>query len=73
MLSVAVYWLKLLKIPYFVKVHGSDINMHASNYLRAKQIAWALNDAEAVISVSQALAVKMSNIGIQQKQSQGYL
>jgi len=55
---------RILRIPYVVKVHGSDINIHAQYKLRAKQIAWSLNGAKAVLSVSKALSDRMLEIGV---------
>ncbi|HEY0229968.1 MAG TPA: glycosyltransferase [Dokdonella sp.] len=53
-----------LKLPYAVKVHGSDLNMQASHPLRRGQIARALRGAEAVVAVSQALADKAVELGV---------
>ncbi len=58
---------KLLKVPYFLKVHGSDINGHGNVPSRAKQITLAANNSQGVISVSQALATRMIELGVNQK------
>lgn len=57
---------KLKKTPFFLKVHGSDINMHGKELLRAKQIVWAANRAQGVLSVSQALRNKLISMGVQE-------
>ncbi len=53
-----------LGLPYVVKVHGSDINVQAGFRLRRGQIARALRGARAVVSVSDALAVKVRDLGV---------
>lgn len=54
-----------LRVPYAIKVHGSDINVQAEHALRRRQIAGALQGAGAVIAVSQALADKVVALGVQ--------
>jgi len=49
---------------FYLKVHGSDINMHASFPERAKQITAMANHAQGILSVSQDLANKMAAIDI---------
>lgn len=56
---------KKFNADFFLKVHGSDINMHASFPARANQIAKMANQANGILSVSQDLANKMVDIGIQ--------
>lgn len=57
--GVAASWLaRRLGIPYVLKVHGSDLNVQAECALRRPQIRAALRGADAVVSVSQALADK---------------
>lgn len=55
---------KQIGIPAVIKVHGSDINMHLLHPLRAKQILWAMNNAQAVITVSKALARNLTTLGV---------
>lgn len=53
-----------LNAEFYLKVHGSDINMHAQYPERARQIKYIANASEGILSVSQDLAEKMANIGI---------
>lgn len=53
-----------LGLPYVVKVHGSDINVQAGFRLRRGQIAGALRGARAVVAVSDALAGKVRDLGV---------
>lgn len=53
-----------LGLPYVVKVHGSDLNVQANQRLRRPQIASALRGARAVIAVSDALAGKARELGV---------
>jgi glycosyltransferase involved in cell wall biosynthesis len=63
--GVAGYLLsKLLKIPFFLKVHGSDINLHTNYAARRKQISWIGNKAQKIICVSSALSDKLISIGV---------
>ena len=55
---------RLLRIPAVIKVHGSDINMHAQYRFRAWQIKWAIKYAEFVIAVSNALSEKLIEMGV---------
>lgn len=55
---------RLLKIPVVIKVHGSDINIHGRYPSRARQIAWSMSSAQAVISVSRDLAGKLEKLGV---------
>ena len=55
-----------LNADFYLKVHGSDINMHASFPARANQIAKVGNQAHGILSVSQDLANKMIDIGIKE-------
>lgn len=54
---------KDLGIPFYVKVHGSDINGHGDIPSRAKQIVKSLNNSNGVLSVSQALIENMVTMG----------
>jgi glycosyltransferase involved in cell wall biosynthesis len=55
---------KLLGIPTVVKVHGSDINVHAQMRAKRVQIKWAMDQAKAVIAVSQDLKNKIVQMGV---------
>jgi len=55
---------RLLNIPTVIKVHGSDINMHAQMKWRAGQILWSMQKAAAVMSVSRDLAEKIELLGV---------
>lgn len=50
---------RLLKLPYFVTAHGSDINVYAERPILRTQIAWALRHATGVIAVSKAIEDKI--------------
>ena len=64
--GMAASWLaRRLGIPYVLKVHGSDLNVQAEDALRRPQIRSALRRAEAVVSVSRALADKAIALGAQ--------
>jgi len=54
---------KLKRTPVVVQVLGSDINVFTADSLRRRQIVWALNEAQAVVSVSQALVGRMRGLG----------
>lgn len=56
-----------LGLPYVVKVHGSDLNVQADYRLRRPQIASALRGARAVIAVSDALAGKARELGVDER------
>lgn len=63
--AVGTRWLaRRLGLPYVVKVHGSDLNTQAPSGLRRRQVAAALRDARAVISVSRALGDKARELGV---------
>lgn len=53
-----------LGIPFYLKVHGSDINGHGNIPERAKQIVNAANKSNGILSVSNALKDKMITMGI---------
>lgn len=63
--AVGTRWLaRRLGLPYVVKVHGSDLNALAPSGMRRRQVATALRDARAVISVSNALGDKARELGV---------
>ena len=53
---------KILKKPFFVKVHGSDINLYVKHPLRRAQITYALSRSSKVIAVSSALKQRLVEI-----------
>lgn len=55
---------KMIKVPFFLKVHGSDINVHSEYRSRAKQISHAANQSKGILAVSKALKNKMINMGV---------
>ncbi len=58
---------RILKKKFFVKVHGSDINLAGQYWSRVPMIRWALAQADAVIAVSQPLRQKIVAMGIPQE------
>lgn len=50
--------------PMLAKVHGSDINVFAQEAARGRQIRWGLRQAHGVVAVSQALAGRLVELGI---------
>ncbi|MEH6625333.1 MAG: glycosyltransferase family 4 protein [Motiliproteus sp.] len=63
--GVAGAWLsRLLRVRFFFKVHGSDVNIHGRVPARAKQIRWASEQATGILSVSKALAAELKKIGV---------
>lgn len=64
--AVAAGWLsKLLKCPFYFKVHGSDIDIQCQHNARAKQVKNISQHARGIASVSQALADKMAKFGVE--------
>lgn len=55
---------KILGVPFFIKVHGSDINDYTNDKARAKQIRWACNRSQGVFSVSGELKRKLIALGV---------
>ncbi|WP_394171937.1 glycosyltransferase family 4 protein [Thalassotalea litorea] len=55
---------KLIGCPFFIKVHGSDVNDFANDKRRAKQIVWAANRAAGVFVVSDALRNRLILLGV---------
>lgn len=55
---------KFLGCPFFIKVHGSDVNDFAKDKWRAKQIVWAAKRAAKVFVVSNALRQKLITMGV---------
>lgn len=53
---------KLLRFPYVVTAHGSDINVYAEQRTLRFQIRWALRHAAGVIAVSGALEAKIVHL-----------
>lgn len=61
---VSVLLAKIFRIPVFIKVHGSDINVFSRDSLRRYQIAYALKSCSFVLSVSEDLKKKMILLGV---------
>ncbi len=57
---------KLFNRPFFLKVHGSDVNVHCQYPVRRKQIVWLANHAKKVMCVSNALKNKLISSGVKQ-------
>jgi len=55
-----------LNVPYFIKVHGSDINILSTFEDRKNKIIDVCRSANHVISVSDALKNKLVDLGIRQ-------
>ncbi|AWL11659.1 D-inositol-3-phosphate glycosyltransferase [Saliniradius amylolyticus] len=55
-----------LNAEFYFKVHGSDINIHAQDKHRARQILAAADEAQGIVAVSEALKTKMVSMGIQE-------
>jgi glycosyltransferase involved in cell wall biosynthesis len=55
---------RLLKKKFYVKVHGSDINLAHKYWGRTTMIRWALGKADRVIAVSRPLKEKLVAMGI---------
>ena len=51
-------------LPFVVKVHGSDVNLHCLYPSRRKQVVAALNQAKAVFSVSAAMKEVLVGHGV---------
>tara|TARA_R110000737_G_scaffold352845_1_gene400649 strand:+ start:104 stop:1234 length:1131 start_codon:yes stop_codon:yes gene_type:complete len=64
--AIAASWLsKIYQTKFYFKVHGNDINLHGNIKPRAKQIVAAAKQANAIVSVSNALKEKMISMGIE--------
>lgn len=59
---VAVYISKKLGIPSVISARGCDINRYSSSFIRRIQINWALQHADAITVVSNALKQKIIDI-----------
>jgi glycosyltransferase involved in cell wall biosynthesis len=72
--AVAVSMLnKFLKLPFFVKVHGTDVNENAQFSARSRLMKTWLNKAKTVFCASEALASVLESKGInKQKLSVNY-
>lgn len=53
-----------MKIPFFVKVHGSDINILTTFEDRKKHIQNVCQDSKHIIAVSDALRMKLIDLGV---------
>ncbi len=61
----AVLLAKLSRIRVVVKVHGTDVEVLGSQYIRRVLAVWALNHASAVVSVSTYLRDMLVDLGVQ--------
>jgi glycosyltransferase involved in cell wall biosynthesis len=50
--------------PMIAKVHGSDVNVFTLEPARRRQICWALGRSRHVVAVSQALADRLTELGV---------
>ena len=55
---------KLTGVPMIAKVHGSDVNVFTREPARRAQICWALKHSRHVVAVSQALADRLAELGV---------
>jgi glycosyltransferase involved in cell wall biosynthesis len=55
---------RLLRKPFVIKLHGSDVNVHAAHPLHAAQARWAARQASAVICVSEAIRQRALALGV---------
>jgi teichuronic acid biosynthesis glycosyltransferase TuaC len=53
---------RCLNLPYTITTHGSDINVYAERAVIRPQMAWALRNAAAIITVSEALRQKVCDL-----------
>jgi glycosyltransferase involved in cell wall biosynthesis len=58
---------RLLKVPYAIKVHGSDVNLIAQDPYRKKQIVTACSQAKFILSVSSDLKEKLYEFGVEKE------
>ncbi|OMH25946.1 group 1 family glycosyl transferase [Motiliproteus sp. MSK22-1] len=69
--GVAGAWLsRLLGARFYLKVHGSDINLHGQIPSRARQIVAAAKHASGVVTVSKALAKQLCGMGVDEQKVQ---
>jgi glycosyltransferase involved in cell wall biosynthesis len=69
--AVAASWLsRWLRCDFYFKVHGSDIDIQCQHKARAKQVVAMSKSANGILAVSQALAEKMVQLGIERKKIQ---
>ena len=54
-----------LGLPVVVSVRGSDVNVKAANLMMRRWMRWAAPKTSAMIAVSEALAKRMREIGLQ--------
>jgi len=66
--SVAVSMLNsFLKLPFFVKVHGTDVNENIQFSARKKLMKKWLNRTNTIFCASKALAESLKNVGIKEE------
>lgn len=54
-----------LRVPSFIKVHGSDVNVMATDRFIQPQIRWAMSTAAGVVAVSRALERRIGELGFE--------
>ena len=59
----AVLLARQMRVPGFIKVHGSDLNVMAADRFIGPQVRWAMRQAAGVIVVSRALQGKVDELG----------
>ncbi|MBL4606229.1 MAG: glycosyltransferase, partial [Pseudomonadales bacterium] len=63
--AFATYWIaKLFRVPFVMKVHGSDLNEYLEYPARKRQIAYIAKRSNGVLCVSQALAQRLYEIDV---------
>lgn len=66
--SIGAYALaRLLKVPFVMKVHGTDINEYANFAARRLQIAYVAKRSAGIICVSEALSKELIQLGVDPK------
>ncbi len=66
--AVAVSMLnKFIRLPFFVKVHGTDVNENSQFFARSRLMKKWLNKAKIIFCASQALANILSKQGIEEQ------
>jgi len=59
----AVTLARWLGVPAVVKVHGSDVNVLADDPGAERRLRWTLSHADRVVTVSRALAERVTSLG----------
>jgi len=56
---------KLLGVPVVIKLHGSDVNVLGRQASLRRHLSWALSHAARVVAVSQPLAERAMELGVE--------